>query len=148
MDGAPGNASDGFTATPWDRHSSAPRLLSPTLLIINRVKCHAHNSCVHTTRLARARMSPHHRPTTPVAWHGPPGLKPPPHPHAPHNAHSRASSEISQSAIITSLYDIEHPEVDGKLTRCESIVQKSKATGAKNMGIVLTIAAQVCVGCE
>ncbi|KAI8472172.1 MAG: hypothetical protein J3K34DRAFT_215181 [Monoraphidium minutum] len=58
---------------------------------------------------------------------------------------ARAPAEISQNAIITSLYDVEQPEVetkDGKITRCEAIVRKSKETGAKSMGVVITIAAR------
>lgn len=55
----------------------------------------------------------------------------------------RAPTEISNNAIVTSLYDLEHPE-DGKLTRCESIVQKARdRSGSKRIGVVLTIAARV-----
>lgn len=56
-------------------------------------------------------------------------------------AAKRAPTEVSTNAVVTSLYDLEHPEKDG-MTRCEYVVNKSKDTGAKRIGIVITISAQ------
>ena len=55
----------------------------------------------------------------------------------------RAPAEISNSAIVTSLYDLEHPEADGR-SRCEAVVRSAAGLGAKRVAVVITVEAQVC----
>ncbi|KAI8464122.1 MAG: hypothetical protein J3K34DRAFT_396852 [Monoraphidium minutum] len=54
----------------------------------------------------------------------------------------RAPTEISDNAIVTSLYDVEHAGPDGA-TSCEAIVRKAREAGqSSRIGVVLTIAAR------
>lgn len=105
------------------------------------------------TRTPPLVLRPHLRAPAPAgrppAWTYAP---PPPHARATHTrppaARRRRPTEVSTSAIVTSLYDIERVEVDGRYTRCEAVVVRSKAIGAKRVTIVLTISAQVWQGRE
>jgi len=74
----------------------------------------------------------------------PPSLPPQltPKPNQRQHQRRRNPTEISNNAIVTSLYDLEHSEADGK-SRCETIVWRAKDTGAKRIGIVITVVAQV-----